>query len=84
MRIFKILLLAILSILLLNSCQKKGPQWTELFNGKDLSGWTANQHPESFKVENGLLVVNGPIGHLFYTGDIKKGVFRNFEIKALV
>jgi hypothetical protein len=66
------------------SCQNNDSEWTELFNGKDLNGWTANQNPESFKVENGLLVVNGPIGHLFYSGDFKKSIFHNFELKAIV
>jgi len=66
------------------SCQNKEPQWTELFNGKDLTGWTANQNPASFKVEDGLLVANGPISHLFYSGDFNKGIFRNFELKAMV
>jgi hypothetical protein len=66
------------------SCGKKEAEYTELFNGKDLTGWTANEHPESFKVENGLLVANGPISHLFYTGDFHKGVFHNFELKAMV
>ena len=66
------------------SCQKKEAAWTELFNGKDLTGWTANQNPGSFKVEDGLLVANGPISHLFYSGDFNKGIFRNFELKAMV
>jgi hypothetical protein len=70
--------------LFLISCQNKEAEWTELFNGKDLTGWTANQNPGSFKVEDGLLVANGPISHLFYTGDFKKGIFRNFELKAMV
>ena len=77
-------LFCILSIFTFVSCKEKEPQWTELFNGKDLSGWTANEHPESFKVEDGVLVANGPISHLFYTGDFHKGVFRNFELKAMV
>jgi hypothetical protein len=73
-----------LLFLFLISCQNKEAEWTELFNGKDLTGWTANQNPGSFKVEDGLLVANGPISHLFYTGDFKKGIFRNFELKAMV
>jgi hypothetical protein len=73
-----------LLFLFLISCQNKEAEWTELFNGKDLNGWTANQNPGSFKVEDGLLVANGQISHLFYTGDFKKGIFRNFELKAMV
>ncbi len=52
-------LILVCSAFLFVSCQSGEGQWTELFNGKDLTGWTANQHPESFKVENGLLVANG-------------------------
>jgi hypothetical protein len=84
MRNSNFLLIAILTVIFLNSCKEKEPEWTELFNGKDLSGWTANENPESFRAENGAIVANGPISHLFYTGDFKKGVFRNFELKAIV
>lgn len=80
----KLILLLFCCSFLLISCQSGEEKWTELFNGKDLTGWTANQNPGSFKVENGLLVANGPISHLFYTGVFKKGVFRNFELKAMV
>lgn len=84
MKTCKITLLFILIIFLLVSCRVKEDQWTELFNGKDLSGWSANENPASFKVEDGLLVASGSISHLFYTGDYKKGIFRNFELKAMV
>ena len=84
MRKISALLLLFAGVLLLTSCQKKAVEWTELFNGKDLTGWTANQNPNSFQVENGEIVANGPISHLFYTGEFKKGVFRNFELKAMV
>jgi len=84
MKNFKRTFILLFCAFLLISCSNKEPEWTELFNGKDLSGWTANQNPGSFKVENGLLVANGPISHLFYTGSLKKGIFRNFELKAMV
>ena len=84
MKSIKTYLFIVLSVLILNSCKPKEDKYTELFNGKDLTGWAANENLTSFKVENGLLVANGPIGHLFYTGDFKKGVFRNFELKAMV
>ena len=58
------------------------PQWIQLFNGRDLSGWTpkfagyelgVNLH-DTFRVENGVLAVrydrwpgfSGEFGHLFY------------------
>lgn len=84
MKKFQILLLLLCSSVFLISCQPREAEWVELFNGKDLTGWTANENTASFKVENGLLVANGPISHLFYTGDFKNGVFHNFELKAMV
>ncbi|HCY39754.1 MAG TPA: glycosyl hydrolase [Prolixibacteraceae bacterium] len=84
MKQLRVLFPFFVSFLLFISCSEKEPQWTELFNGKDLTGWAANEHPESFKVEDGVLVVNGPISHLFYTGDLKKGIFHNFELKAMI
>ena len=61
--------------------------WLELLNGKDLSGWEANVHPESFSVENGVLKAHGKNGmsHLFYVGDTGSDVtFKDFELVAVV
>lgn len=79
-------LICILSLLLVaGSCQtKKEEEWISLFNGNDLNGWTAVENPASFRVENGQIVCSGPRAHLFYTGGPGKGVFRNFELKAMV
>ena len=60
--------------------------WVELFNGKDLAGWQANMHPESFSVEDGLLKAHGKGGmsHLFYVGDGDEDViFKDFELIAV-
>lgn len=40
------------------------PEWRELFNGKDLSGWVdVNTSPETWTVRDGMLVCSGlPIG----------------------
>ncbi len=61
--------------------------WLPLFNGRDLTGWRANNDPESFKVENGLLRCHAPgasKAHLFYVGDRLDGFvsFKNFELEA--
>ena len=64
-----------------------GTKWRDLFNGKDLSGWQANMHPDSFSVVNGLLKVHGKNGmsHLFFVDDQGKDVvFKNFELTAVV
>ena len=61
--------------------------WTSLFNGRDLAGWSANMKPESFTVQDGLLKVHGLNGmsHLLYVGDDDKDdAFVNFEFEAEV
>lgn len=58
--------------------------WINLFDGKSLDGWKASEHPATFKVENGMIVVNGPRAHLFYTGPVLNHNFKDFELKARV
>lgn len=58
--------------------------WIPLFNGKNLDGWKASDDPKSFHAEDGMIVCDGPRSHLFYTGDVRKADFRNFEFKAEV
>ena len=55
-----------------------------LFNGKDLSGWKANEDPSVFKVEDGRIVVNGPRCHLFYVGPVNNHEWKDFHFKAEV
>ena len=40
------------------------PQWVDLFNGKDLTGWVdVNTSPETWYVKDGMLICKGkPIG----------------------
>jgi 3-keto-disaccharide hydrolase len=66
----------------------RGDDWRPLFNGKDLTGWRANNDPESFTVKDGLLRVRAAgktSAHLFYVGDRKDGfeVFKDFELEAV-
>ncbi len=56
--------------------------WISLFNGKNLDGWKASENPDSFQVEDGVLVVDGPRGHLFYDGPVEDADFKNFHLKA--
>ena len=53
-----------------------------LFNGKDLNDWKASENPDTFKVEEGNMVVNGPRAHLYYTGPVNEHDFKNFHLKA--
>ena len=61
---------------------KLGEGWVSLFDGKDLDGWKAAESPATFAVRDGMIVVNGPRGHLFYTGDVAKHDFKDFEFRC--
>lgn len=75
---------ALLSLLLLstaNFAAENKDGWISLFDGKSLEGWKANENPDTFKVEDGKIVVFGPRSHLFYVGPVKNHTFKNFELK---
>ncbi len=59
-------------------------EWISLFDGKTLDGWRASEHPDTFSVEDGKIVVHGPRAHLFYEGPVENHNFKNFEFKAQV
>ena len=40
--------------------------WVNLFDGKTLNGWKANEHPESWSVRDGAIVGDGDESHLYY------------------
>ena len=77
-------MLTALCLAVVNQVRAEEEGWTSLFNGKDLSGWRINEHPESFSVQNGELVLFGPRGHAFYVGEDGKATFKNFHLKAEV
>ncbi len=84
---YKLLSFTLLSLSLSTAGFAEG--WQELFNGKDLTGWKANTHPDSFSVVDGLLkahATNIISSHLFYIGDQTSGTvnFKNFELEATV
>lgn len=58
--------------------------WVDLFDGKSLRGWKPSGNATSWKVDNGQLVGDGPVSHLFYTGNVEGAMFRNFELEAEV
>jgi hypothetical protein len=59
--------------------------WVAMFNGKDLTGWRASdENPGSFQVKDGLLVIDGPRGHLFYQENGTDAKLGNFEFEAEV
>jgi len=57
-------------------------EWISLFDGKSFDGWKASENTETFKIEDGNIVVNGKRSHLYYVGDVNNGNFKNFELKC--
>ena len=54
--------------------------FTQIWDGKTLDGWKINESPETWKIEDGEIIVNGQRSHLFYVGDLAP--FKNFELKV--
>jgi len=73
--------LAILLLALLPACAAE-PGWTDLFNGKDLTGWKASENQGTFTVHDGAIVAHGPRSHCFYVGDFHNHVFKDYELKV--
>jgi len=62
--------------------QKQKDNWISLFDGASLDGWKANENEGTWTVKDGTIVCEGERSHLFYTGDVNGGIFKNFEFKA--
>src|SRR4030088_859273 len=56
--------------------------WTQLFNGKDLTGWKVNENTETFSVKDGAIVAHGERSHCFYVGSFQNHIFKNYELKV--
>jgi hypothetical protein len=57
--------------------------FVKLFDGKTLEGWKkSEENPDSFHVEDGMIVVDGERAHLFYDGELAP--LKNFHFKAEV
>jgi Domain of Unknown Function (DUF1080) len=66
MRGWRALLVAAAAVFLLAS-GKPEPEWKQLFNGKDLSGWK-HVGPGEMTVADGLIETHGGMGLLYWTG----------------
>ncbi len=83
----KIIALTVASFIIFHSnisAQSAKQGWYNLFDGKSLNGWKVGDNAATFKVEDGVIIVNGPTAHLFYEGDVQHHNFKNFEFKAQV
>jgi len=54
--------------------------WTQLFNGKDFTGWKVGGDQNSFQIRDGALVAHGQVAHAFYDGRFNNHDFKNFEL----
>jgi uncharacterized protein len=63
---------------------QRGLGWISIWDGETLDGWRASENTDSFWVEDGKIVVDGPRSHLFYEGSAAGGDFVNFEMKSEV
>ncbi len=68
--------------LALSACTTDTDEWITLFDGETLEGWTANESPDSWKIEEGAIVTAGERSHLFYSGDVLEHNFKNFEFSV--
>lgn len=63
----------------------EGGDWTEIFNGRDLTGWkVSEENPGSFQVKDGMMVADGPRAHLYYQEDGEDAQLRNFEFESMI
>lgn len=77
-KLFPLFFLALLSI---SAHRPDAKGFISIFDGKSFDGWKVGKNKESFKIEDGAIVVNGQVGHLYYDGPIMAHQFSNFELK---
>ncbi len=94
----KSLVLGFAALVILSACHSAGKEgacaacgaaggeegFVSLFDGKSLEGWKASENPDTFKVQDGMLIVHGPRSHLFYIGPVGNHEFKNFHLKLQV
>jgi len=78
--------LVLVAILAAYASAAEGPEaepgWISLFDGKSFDGWKVGKNADTFKIRDGMIVVNGPVAHLFYVGDVHHHDFKNFDLKV--
>ena len=69
---------AFVALALTSAVARAEEGWITLFNGKDLTGWKANELPENWEVKDGAIHGHGNRSHLFYMDK----EFTDFHYKA--
>lgn len=75
---------ALLAMAAAVSAQAAEEGFVSLFDGKTFDGWKVGKNADSFKIQDGMIVVNGVVAHLFYEGPVANHDFKNFIFKAEV
>jgi hypothetical protein len=52
----KNILMLIAVFMILASCKQQGPEWKDLFNGKNLDGWVKLNGTAEYRVEDDMIV----------------------------
>ena len=84
LRLLTLLLLSAFICLVSMKAIDRPAEWIGLFDGKTLTGWKGSEHPATFSVADGAIVVHGDCAHLFYEGSVNNHTFKNFELKLKV
>lgn len=85
MRLLRTVLVLLICLICMTSMTSdNSSEWVSLFDGKTLNGWKAAEHPGTFTVADGAIVVYGDRAHLFYEGAVNNHDFKNFELKLKV
>jgi hypothetical protein len=66
----------------LSADEKDEEGWVAMWDGETMKGWKASENADSWKIEDGALVCEGPRSHLFYMGHDRP--FKNFEFQCEV
>jgi hypothetical protein len=64
------------------SAQAGSDDWISLFDGETLDGWKASENPETFFIEDNMIVTYGDRSHLFYMGINGNASFTDFELSV--
>ncbi|MCH2203541.1 MAG: DUF1080 domain-containing protein [Fuerstiella sp.] len=76
---YRISILMLTGLLCSAASAEETGEWKSIFDGT-MTGWKVGKNADSWGIEDGKLVCNGPKAHLFYVGDDEP--FTNFEFEC--
>ena len=82
---------AVLVLVLVSGAWAADPKmekgFVSLFDGKTLNGWKVGENADSFRIRDGMIVMEYAAkgeqpAHLFYVGDVNHHDFKNFDLRV--